>query len=437
MTIERKLILLWLHVMRVNSMICPPSIDISIAQKDSQEPMVYVFATAEYQNKIWTHFVHHGRPPYMEAYFIHKLSEPMKAHIELLCPWLVAVSDLIVLESQIFIRGKQVLEESEFWVEVSSEYMGLSELKRIEADRVWQIGAAISSVISAISEVNTVIPSKNHSVSFVVCHCREPLDWLGSGLSNIPYGSTLYVYEKCHENSGPFLSSSSLDILNKYAGGVFVISQPDGETRGDECTAYLDYIVNEYNQLPDFTVFLQGDPDRHMFLSYLDTVLASVDKYSGGFLHLNFHRHYQTTTPCMRQVEGYLFEAPMPANTQLIGTYCCAQFVVHRDRILSRGLEFYKRAFLMVMDGGMADMCSPTPPRRSSHCYVLEYLWHIIFGEDRFLPFKADDERLPRILRMKFGNENVKNRWDDVVWPSLSSGQGWLVNRTVEIGRLE
>jgi hypothetical protein len=134
----------------------------------------------------------------------------------------------------------------------------------------------------------------------------------------------------------------------------------------------------------------------------------------------------------MRDVEKHLFnftDDTLVSSMDLIGTYCCAQFVVHRDRILYREKKFYEHALSMVDGSGVPDICSPIPPKRSSHCYVLEYLWHVVFGEERYLPFKADDVRLSPLLRMKFGNENYKSRWDDI---ELVRGSGRLLNRIVD-----
>jgi hypothetical protein len=240
----------------------------------------------------------------------------------------------------------------------------------------------------------------------------------------------LYVYEKCGQHSALSLSDSGASEIFK---SVTVYDQPDGPVRGDECTAYLHFIVDEYEALPDFTVFLQADAERHMFVSYLSTALAGLSSghYSVPFLHLNFHRHYQTTTPCMRDVERLIFNLSEPVQpTPLLGTYCCAQFIVAKHRIAARSKHFYDNA-LSLVNNSVADVCSPDPPRRSSHCYVLEYLWHVVFGEERFLPFKADNRDLPSLLRMKYGNENVKKRWDDVELEKHISDR--LINRTVEI----
>ena len=379
--------------------------------------------------RVWSHYFEHRRPPLKDAYFIHQLPATQREKVLEACRPSVLLSDLLVAEAELGYRGLDPITASRL-NETLHEVASLSPDYIDGIAVVWPVEKAVERVHHAIL-VGLQDRSPNHtSVSFVVCHCREPLDWLTADVGEVPFHSTLFVYEKCGEDSSGGLSE--MGAYGKFSGGVRVIQQKDGVTRGDECTAYLQYIRDSYDGgLPDYTVFLQSDPDHHLFLSYLNTALSAlrVSRYEVPFLHLNFHRHYQTTTPCMRDVERLLFNFTDPVLPEpLIGTYCCAQFIVSRARILHQPKLFYDNALAMV-NGSMNDVCSPVPPKRSSHCYVLEYLWHVVFGEERFLPFKADDERLPLALRMKFGNENVKTRWTDV---ELAKNIHSLINRTVE-----
>ncbi|KAF4740134.1 hypothetical protein FOZ63_003567, partial [Perkinsus olseni] len=53
-----------------------------------------------------------------------------------------------------------------------------------------------------------------------------------------------------------------------------------------------------------------------------------------------------------------------------------------------------------MVDGSIPDLCvAEAKPKRSSHCYVFEFLWHVVFGEPRQLPLRPDDKRLPTALR--------------------------------------
>ena len=97
---------------------------------------------------------------------------------------------------------------------------------------------------------------------------------------------------------------------------------------------------------------------------------------------------------CSSASQMYLFQVPNCLHLQLwreilrhelgpvpkvLHAPCCAQFLVSRERILARPKVFYER-LAMWLQG------SPRPggPRRAM---VMEYLWHMIFGEPaRILP---------------------------------------------------
>lgn len=86
-----------------------------------------------------------------------------------------------------------------------------------------------------------------------------------------------------------------------------------------------------------------------------------------------------------------------------IGAYCCSQFVVARDVIERRSRQFFSRMYSAV-DGTWEDSCWKGV-KRSSHCYVFEYIWHIVFAEPHYLPERHLDRRLPILLRLKDGDE--------------------------------
>jgi hypothetical protein len=417
-------ILFWLHVDFERVCACDTPIqliwedDLGVAHHN------YTILPVELHMKFTSFYFESRRPPLKEAYIIHKVPDMILDGINRECLGLVLAAELLVLEAEILVSTHSPLLDARF-ARVWHTYNLLEPEKMKEIAFLWGIPDAVARVNAALSGWEIRKASKAFTkLSIVICHCNESLEFLLRQLPSIPDNSSLFIYDKCNV-------STPIAIDQRFAN-THVFNQPDGPVRGDECTGYLDHIVRNYDDLADFIVFLQGDADHHMFLSFLDTALKGIiaGQYDTPFLHLNFHRHYQTTTPCMREVERVLFDLPDPVPpVPLVGTYCCAQFIVRKDRILARQKEFYQKALSMV-DGSVPDLCSPTPPRRSSHCYVLEYLWHVVFGEPRFLPHKPDDDRLPILLRMKYGNENVKKRWDDV---ELSRAFPRILNRTVDI----
>jgi hypothetical protein len=395
---------------------CPNSID--MVWDDPDRAHNYTLSLTDLYEKLEACFNRNARPPFKEAFFVHKLPIQLWRRLKSECLPMVLLVETLVMVFEALTNDR--FEEA--W----NDYSQISDEDRILFGQVWPLEKALKMHQTRSSNITA---DSNNTVAIVICHCNEDLSWLFSRVSRIPPKSSLFVYEKCGNDSLPFLKDAEAEEV--FNNGVHVIPQLDGPVRGDECTAYLKYIVDEYHILPDWTVFLQADAGRHLFFAFLSLTLGAIGRgtYEVPFLHLNFHRHYQTTTPCMRDVERLLFNLSDPVDgVPLIGTYCCAQFVVSRDRILSRTIDFYAHALSMV-DGSIPDICSPVPPRRSSHCYVLEYLWHVVFGENRKLPFRPDDVSLPIFLRLKYGSEHAKTRWDDVV---LAKNSKRVINRSVE-----
>merc|ERR1711933_88588 len=137
------------------------------------------------------------------------------------------------------------------------------------------------------------------------------------------------------------------------------------------------------------------------------------------FLHLNNDRHLIYWTPCL---ESAIEALGLPHMGQAIATYCCSQFLVSRSRIHARNLAFYQQTDRLLREqcwrgvpgcaypSGDSDQSVPRGhqvPRVFSHasamhkrpCYVLEFIWHIIFGEAAQLPRREEDSRLPLLLR--------------------------------------
>uniref|UniRef100_A0A7S2VFW7 Uncharacterized protein n=1 Tax=Zooxanthella nutricula TaxID=1333877 RepID=A0A7S2VFW7_9DINO len=108
-----------------------------------------------------------------------------------------------------------------------------------------------------------------------------------------------------------------------------------------------------------------------------------------------------------------------------LSTYCCSQFAVSRDRILSRPREDYLR-MLQLVDGSIPDMCIRIGPAfeqykgaRLSHCYFFEFMWHVVFGEGEDLPLRADDARLPVAFRLKDNEDLLPSTWRSYLAPFM------------------
>ena len=189
------------------------------------------------------------------------------------------------------------------------------------------------------------------TIELVVARYLEDLSWL----NNIPPQIKLLVYDKSPNGNLPNV--------------------------GREAHTYLNHIVENYNTLPDLTIFAQGKPFDHAF-DFHKTLRALTAATPGksGFRWLG---HIIDTDDChgarlfatwsknsgderldMNGFHRALFgEDGPPIYTFVLG----AQFIATRDLIRSRSLPFWRRALQISIDFPDA-----------AHCY--ERSWNRVFG---------------------------------------------------------
>lgn len=238
----------------------------------------------------------------------------------------------------------------------------------------------------------------------VVAHCKENYTaWIDS-VDNITLPGyrqqrtswEVVVYERCQERAHQNYSRYQIN-----AGS-------------EECSAYMKYIIDRYDDLPEIVYFLQPDAmayntnkkqDQHTKFSTLQELVdesaplmistakkksntSNVSKHEGtalfGFLNLG------TGPPTGQDVytPNAMYEnpaevialmkerAPAYDNSTQLRYIPGACFAVHRDRIWANPPDFYKDVQLSIYH--FQDV------RRM--CWNLERTWHVIFGEDMFEP---------------------------------------------------
>ena len=154
--------------------------------------------------------------------------------------------------------------------------------------------------------------------------------------------------------------------------------------KGNEAMAYLDYIVKFYNVLPEYTLFSHGHyVDWHQ-RTPINKIINNIkiDSHYINISDIGFDDRCNKT-----KTNKYFDELKLVWNELFLDTLgpiapkyydkCCAQFIVHKDRIRLRPKIFYERLikYIINKDNGTIG-------------YVLEYLWHNIFGEDPIIVYK-------------------------------------------------
>ncbi|KAK2745730.1 hypothetical protein FQN55_006050 [Onygenales sp. PD_40] len=183
--------------------------------------------------------------------------------------------------------------------------------------------------------------------------------------------------------------------------------------KGHESMAYLSYIIDNYDSLPATMAFLHThqyawhvDPPLHNNALAMETLQLDYvqDK---GYVNLrcnwnpgclNAHRinaHVTdevwheifagTSTPPLNEsslsssLAGTNLNQTPPQGIRKpkeVGAACCAQFAVSRDQVRKRPREDYIQFRRWVLDTTRNDATSGR---------VMEFLWHIIFGQNSVL----------------------------------------------------
>lgn len=172
--------------------------------------------------------------------------------------------------------------------------------------------------------------------------------------------------------------------------------------KGHESLAYLTFILDNYDALPATIAFMHAHERGRLPAWHVDAPghsnpytlqhlsLPLVQRAGYVNLRCNWNpgcslasRRYanKNQVRITPSIWSALFgnETAMP---EVIAQACCAQFVVSRERVRARKREDYVRMRDWVVGTGMGDDESGR---------VMEYLWHVVFGEESI--FCPDRER--------------------------------------------
>lgn len=154
--------------------------------------------------------------------------------------------------------------------------------------------------------------------------------------------------------------------------------------KGKEATAYLKYIIENYDELPDHVAFIHGHEesyhqkhdrpllemiehaniDKHGFIPLNNCMRWYINVDEGGPWGKNFTCAKIFGFPDhMRRPEGFIFSFPTSA-----------QFIVSKEKILGNSKELYEKWYYIFMniDYFGSDAIYP---------FFFEAMWHVIFGE--------------------------------------------------------
>lgn len=244
----------------------------------------------------------------------------------------------------------------------------------------------------------------------VVARTDEDVSWLSVFLSDIPH--TVYQAGWTEE---------------KRAKWVGPLPQHKAAPHAKETNVYLQYIVDNYDRLPETVVFMHAH--RHGW--HMKDKVPLLQRLRWGQIGFANLRHqgfkdWDCGSPFKRKFfpcgwEGAIvtprqpftktfFQQPQPGPVarysmnvhrfwrvlfqdelgplpELIYTQCCAEFVVSRDRILAHPKAFYKRILAKINSYNLKQFSYEL-------ALAFEYSWHIIFGEPPVSPPVAECDML-------------------------------------------
>jgi hypothetical protein len=233
----------------------------------------------------------------------------------------------------------------------------------------------------------------------VVAHCKEDyMDWV-DGVENITLPGfrqqkttwDTVIYEKCNQRTHQNYSTYQMN-----AGS-------------EECSAYIKYIIDRYDDLPEVVYFLQPDAlaynekkqkKAHTNFRSLQALVdasapllttrqteasnSSTNGESLGYLNLGITRpmRWLVSTPGgiydnpAELIDLMKERGPSYDNTTELKFVPGACFAVRRERIWANPPDFYKDLQLAIFHN--EDI------RRM--CWNLERTWHVVFGDSLLEP---------------------------------------------------
>lgn len=216
---------------------------------------------------------------------------------------------------------------------------------------------SVLSIFSAQNNYASIIDLSSEKLVLAISHYNEDLSWLSTISQYYPF---VIVSKTMQQGQGAI-------ILDKNVG--------------NEVPAYLAYIIRWYETLPEYSVFLHGhNLHWHQFYG----IQFILDNFNFGDGYQNFNNiafspsWRESKMDGLRNIWPSLFQDELGDMPEVFHDRCCAQFIVHRNRIRLRSKTFYERLmhYVLTEDSLSAD------GYHSDMSFYMEYIWHYIFGEE-------------------------------------------------------
>ncbi len=159
---------------------------------------------------------------------------------------------------------------------------------------------------------------------------------------------------------------------------------------GRESETFLSYIVDNYDKLPEYVIFLQGSPFDHFEMSgitkqNLEYNITSLLNKNPDTTPLFRSMHYEDISLFkglnISQYYNFLFNKDSP---KIIGYSCGCQYIIPKHRILYYSKSFYLMLHSMIINSILTyeDVHSKTPKFDSSYIspWTFERISYVLFS---------------------------------------------------------
>jgi hypothetical protein len=180
-----------------------------------------------------------------------------------------------------------------------------------------------SNVNEKINQIKYINDILKKSYKIVIAKYKENIDWI-----NYLDKSNVIVYDK---SETPYPNSINIPNIGR-----------DPET-------FLFYLIENYNNLPDYVFFLQGDPFAHFndksinpfnLKFRLYDLLTKQIKFSGLYNEVTYENpNLFNHSMKWKNYFSFLFKNECPNSISFIAG---CQYIVSKNNILKRPLTFYK-----------------------------------------------------------------------------------------------
>ena len=170
------------------------------------------------------------------------------------------------------------------------------------------------------------------------------------------------------------------DKSNSYENTGLEIKKIKNEGREGE--TYLRHIIENYDNLSEYTLFIQDDTNNHIisnksFYNETQKIISDniqfyqykVSWREGGGIHTRTINNGNCVVDTFFPSRSSIKETCSKHNIYLPTIYItetCAFFIVHKNVILKRPKEFYINLRLWLLED-------------DRNGYVLEHIWYLIF----------------------------------------------------------